>query len=165
MFWKLCRCVGVVSFLHAAFSAAQLGSYRRVVTPEASESFAIGATSAPLVSATSNAGVAVLSRLPIDIVVQALASMLLILVSIVATSGTLLEIRTLDEFNRKPRSTFDNLPSFYRFSHRGRILLRNTRDCSTETLEEDFFDDGYEYEFYEDDEEEEEGGGSNDEVD
>lgn len=141
MFWKLCRYVGVVSFLHAAFSAAQLGSYRRVITPEASESVSMWASSPSLGSTMSNTGGAVLSHLPLDIVVQTLASMLLILVSIVATSGTFLEIQTLNEFNRKPRSTYDNLPSFYRFSHRGRILLRNKMETTFEEDEETEFED------------------------
>ncbi|KAI2802306.1 hypothetical protein RDWZM_010275 [Blomia tropicalis] len=99
--------VGLVSLIHAAFSAAQHKSYRRIVRVEVQTDMSVAS---------------VPTNLPLDIVIQALISCFVVLTALVADSGHFKAIRTLDDHNRKPQCTFDNLPSLYVFSHRGRML-------------------------------------------
>ncbi|RWS31053.1 membrane magnesium transporter 1-like isoform X2 [Leptotrombidium deliense] len=96
--WRFCVCVGIISLLHCTFSAAQHRSYLRLVEQEFS-------------------GV-----LPLDILLQALASLLLTLVAIVNVCGNFKEIRALDDLKHKSIATIANRPSFYCFNHRGRLL-------------------------------------------
>lgn len=109
MFCKVCCYLSVISLLHAAYSAAQHRSYRRLTLEQD-------------VLIDANSGGLLRTDLPIDIVLQTIISSLLILIIIVVTSGSFQEIRTLDELNRKPQDLFDNQPSLYHFNHRGRIL-------------------------------------------
>ncbi|KAH9399753.1 Membrane magnesium transporter 1 [Tyrophagus putrescentiae] len=109
MLVKALTYLGIVSLLHAAFSAAQHKSYRRIVHEEEEE----GAISGYDFFATS---------LPADIIAQAVISMLVVLSCLIARAGSFREIQTLDDLNRKPTDMFENQPSFYVFNHRGRIL-------------------------------------------
>ncbi|RWS13105.1 membrane magnesium transporter 1-like protein [Dinothrombium tinctorium] len=96
--WKAVIFVSIVSLLHSTFSATQYRSYLRLVE----QPFA---------------GV-----LPLDILLQALLSLLLALVAIVNVCANFKEIRALDDLKYKSVETISNRASFYCFNHRGRLL-------------------------------------------
>jgi hypothetical protein len=89
---------GLVSLLHSGYSAAQHRSYLRLVEQEFD------------------------GLLPFDILLQTLVSLLATLLGIVKISGSLKEIRALDDLKYKSMDTICNRPSFYCFNHRGRLL-------------------------------------------
>lgn len=104
MLTKLGLSLGLLSLLHAAFSAAQYRSYLRV-------------TEQPFVN------------LPLDIIVQALASLLIVLYLTVSIAGNF-KVISADEMLAAKRQDVlfaTSQPSFQVFDHRGRVLsaLRN----------------------------------------
>lgn len=111
MLLKTLTYLGVISLLHAAFSAAQHKSYRRIIREEVFTE-----------DANKSGYDFFASSLPTDIILQAIISMFVVLCCLIARSGTFREIQTLDDLNRKPTDMFENQPSFYVFNHRGRIL-------------------------------------------
>lgn len=90
--------VGLLSLLHAAFSAAQHRSFLRLMEQDFS------------------------GLLPLDIVLQTLLSLLVTMVGVVAQNGDFREIRALDDSKYKSIETINNRQSFYIFNHRGRLL-------------------------------------------
>ena len=121
MFWKTLTYLGLVSLLHAAFSAAQHKSYRRLVRQEVQVSDVTSTINSDD-SIIVNFFTTTATNLPLDIVLQTIISALVVLASLVARSGEFKEIRTLDDLNRKPSTLWENQPSLYVFNHRGRLL-------------------------------------------
>jgi len=95
---KILVIVGLVSLVHSAISAAQHRSYLRLVEQDFS------------------------GLLPLDILLQAVVSLMVTMVGVVNSSGTFKEIRALDDSKYKSMETIVNRPSFYTFNHRGRLL-------------------------------------------
>lgn len=89
--------IGLISLVHAAFSAAQHRSYLRLVEEE-------------------------FTNLPLDIVIQALVSLFVTMIGIVNVCGEFKEIKALDDLKGKSLDVIYNRPSFYVFNHRGRFL-------------------------------------------
>ncbi|XP_035774194.1 membrane magnesium transporter 1-like [Anopheles albimanus] len=96
-FSKLQILLGFLSLLHAAYSAAQHRAYLRITEQE-------------------------FTQLPIDIVFQAIASLLLIIYNILQVVGEFKEIRAAVDLQAKSWETLSNIPSFYTFNHRGKAL-------------------------------------------
>lgn len=90
--------VGLISLLHAAYSAAQHRSYLRLVEQEFN------------------------GFLPFDIVIQGLASFIITIMGIVKVCGDFKEIKALDDLKAKNIDSLANRPNFYIFNHRGRLL-------------------------------------------
>ncbi|TPX52960.1 hypothetical protein SeMB42_g01090 [Synchytrium endobioticum] len=65
------------------------------------------------------------SWLPVDIVLECLASLVLCTIASVMVSGTLRPIHLEDELSRKPMDHLDHLPSFRTMHHRGKALFNN----------------------------------------
>lgn len=95
---RLLVCVGLLSFLHAAYSAAQHRSYLRLIEQEFG------------------------GLLPMDILLQTVVSLIVTMVGVVRVSGEFKEIRALDDVKYKNIDTIVNRPSFYLFNHRGRLI-------------------------------------------
>lgn len=94
---KLITFVGIASILHAAYSAAQHRSYLRITEQE-------------------------FTTLPIDILIQGVASLFVIMYGIMYIAGDFKEIRAVVDLEDKSWETLRNLPSFQIFNHRGRSL-------------------------------------------
>jgi len=99
---KMLVCAGLLTLVHAAFSAAQHRSYIRVTEKE-------------------------FTFLPIDIFIQAVIGLMLTCYGIVHVVGEFREIKTSSDGSSKTWETLSNRPSFYNFSHRGRALFRDER--------------------------------------
>jgi len=94
--WKLIFALGFVSLLHAAYSAAQQRTYLRITEQE-------------------------FTSLPLDILIQSLISLFVTMYSIMQIAGDFKEIRATMELQSKSWDMVGNRPSFYTFSHRGKI--------------------------------------------
>ncbi|XP_046961739.1 ER membrane protein complex subunit 5 [Vanessa atalanta] len=94
---KIIVIVGFISLFHSAFSAAQHRSYLRISSQE-------------------------FTTLPLDIIIQAVASLFAVMWGVLNVSGKLREIPAAAELNTVKWETQRNLPSFYIFNHRGRAL-------------------------------------------
>ncbi|XP_053663123.1 ER membrane protein complex subunit 5 [Anopheles marshallii] len=97
IFNKIQIVVGFLSLLHAAYSAAQHRAYLRITEQE-------------------------FSQLPIDIIFQAIASLIYIIYNILQVVGDFKEIRAAVDLQAKSWETLSNIPSFYTFNHRGKAL-------------------------------------------
>ncbi|KAK3584747.1 hypothetical protein CHS0354_002266 [Potamilus streckersoni] len=96
-FHKICVIVGLVALAHAAYSAAQHRAYLRLTEQE-------------------------FTRLPWDILVQSLASLVLTCYGVVHVAGKFKEICASAELDNKTWDTLSNRQAFYSFNHRGRAL-------------------------------------------
>ena len=97
---KLFVFAGLITLLHAAYSAAQHRSYLRLTEQE-------------------------FTFLPADILIQCLAGLMITCYGIVRVVGEFREIKTASDMESKTWETLSNRPSFYAFSHRGRQLFRH----------------------------------------
>uniref|UniRef100_A0A1B6DCB6 Membrane magnesium transporter n=1 Tax=Clastoptera arizonana TaxID=38151 RepID=A0A1B6DCB6_9HEMI len=95
--YKLLTCVGLISLLHSAYSAAQHRSYLRITEQE-------------------------FTSLPFDILCQGIISLFITMYGVMGTAGEFKEIRATVELESKSWETLRNHPSFYIFAHRGRAL-------------------------------------------
>ncbi|XP_055298829.1 ER membrane protein complex subunit 5 [Sitodiplosis mosellana] len=103
-FTKFLLVVGFLSLLHAAYSAAQHRTYLRDTDQEKTNTF-----------------------LPLDIIIQSVASLFLIIYSLLHVVGDFKEIRATIDLQAKSWETLSNIPSFYIFNHRGKSLSRGAR--------------------------------------
>ncbi|KAG8198407.1 hypothetical protein JTE90_021648 [Oedothorax gibbosus] len=94
---QICVVFGLFSLIHAAYSAAQHRAYLRLIE----QTF---------------------DYLPEDIIVQALVSLLLTLWAVTVVAGEFKEIRATTELENKSFEVIGNRPSFYTFSHRGKVM-------------------------------------------
>lgn len=94
---KLITFIGFTSILHAAYSAAQHRSYLRITEQE-------------------------FTTLPIDILIQGIASLFIVMYGVMYIAGDFKEIRAVVDLENKSWETLRNLPSFQVFNHRGRSL-------------------------------------------
>ncbi|CAK9809130.1 ER membrane protein complex subunit 5-B [Anthophora plagiata] len=94
---KFITFIGLLSFLHAAYSAAQHRSYLRITEQE-------------------------FTTLPIDVLIQGIASLFMVMYGVMYIAGDFHEIRAVVDLENKSWETLRNLPSFQIFSHRGRSL-------------------------------------------
>uniref|UniRef100_A0A182Q6S1 Uncharacterized protein n=1 Tax=Anopheles farauti TaxID=69004 RepID=A0A182Q6S1_9DIPT len=62
------------------------------------------------------------TQLPIDIIFQAIASLIYIIYNILQVVGDFKEIRAAVDLQAKSWETLSNIPSFYTFNHRGKAL-------------------------------------------
>ncbi|KOC63309.1 Membrane magnesium transporter 1 [Habropoda laboriosa] len=99
---KFITFIGLLSILHAAYSAAQHRSYLRITEQE-------------------------FTTLPIDILIQGIASLFMVMYGVMYIAGDFKEIRAVVDLENKSWETLRNLPSFQIFNHRGRSLRR----CNT----------------------------------
>ncbi|XP_076283240.1 ER membrane protein complex subunit 5 [Lasioglossum baleicum] len=90
--------IGLVSILHAAYSAAQHRSYLRITEQE-------------------------FTTLPIDILIQGIVSLFMVMYGVMYIAGDFKEIRAVVDLENKSWETLRNLPSFQLFNHRGRHLF------------------------------------------
>ncbi|TMS34260.1 hypothetical protein L596_001888 [Steinernema carpocapsae] len=95
--YKFICFASLLSLLHCAYSAAQHRFYLRLVE----ESF---------------------TRLPIDIVLQTLISLLVLVYTASFVAGEFRPIRGDHQSGKKSWDTVGNCPSFYTFEHRGKTL-------------------------------------------
>jgi hypothetical protein len=93
-----CVTLGLLTILHAAYSAAQHRTYLRL----SEQTF---------------------TSLPIDIVVQTLVGLALACYGLVQSSGSFKDIIAAGELDKKTWETVSNRPSFYSFNHRGKSLF------------------------------------------
>ncbi|XP_071478200.1 ER membrane protein complex subunit 5-like [Diadema setosum] len=91
---------GIIGLAHAAYSAAQHRSYLRLTEQE-------------------------FTRLPTDIFVQCIVSLLITCYGVINVAGKFREIRATVELETKSMDTLGNRPSFFTFSHRGQVLHRS----------------------------------------
>ncbi|XP_066256978.1 ER membrane protein complex subunit 5 [Euwallacea similis] len=96
-FHKLVLIIGFVSIFHSAYSAAQHRSYLRLNELD-------------------------FKQLPLDIIIQTIASFFVIMYGVLNVAGDFKEIKASADLDNKSWDTFRNIPSFYTFSHRGRSL-------------------------------------------
>ncbi|XKL63160.1 hypothetical protein PGB90_005524 [Kerria lacca] len=89
--------LGLLSLFHTAYSAAKHRSYLRLKEQEN-------------------------GTLPLDIILQAVISLIIAMIGIVNTSGEFKEISATKNLERKSWETLRNVPSFYVFNHRGKAL-------------------------------------------
>ncbi|XP_014251709.1 membrane magnesium transporter 1 [Cimex lectularius] len=89
--------VGLFFLFHAAYSAAQHRSYLRITGQE-------------------------FTSLPLDILLQGIVSLFITMYGVMYIAGEFKEIRATVELQAKSWETQRNLPSFYIFNHRGRVL-------------------------------------------
>ncbi|KAJ8680737.1 hypothetical protein QAD02_016524 [Eretmocerus hayati] len=94
---KIITFLGFVSIFHAAYSAVQHRSYLRITEQE-------------------------FTTLPIDIIIQGIASLFAVMYGVLHIAGDFKEIRAVVDLENKSWDTLRNLPSFQIFSHRGRAL-------------------------------------------
>lgn len=94
---KFLTLLGFLSVLHAAYSAAQHRSYLRITEQE-------------------------FTTLPIDIIIQGIASLFVVMYGVLYIAGDFKEIRAVVDLENKSWETLRNLPSFQTFSHRGKAL-------------------------------------------
>ncbi|XP_076657338.1 ER membrane protein complex subunit 5 [Halictus rubicundus] len=95
---KFITLIGLVSILHAAYSAAQHRSYLRITEQE-------------------------FTTLPIDILIQGIVSLFMVMYGVMYIAGDFKEIRAVVDLENKSWETLRNLPSFQLFNHRGRFLF------------------------------------------
>ncbi|XP_054768542.2 ER membrane protein complex subunit 5-like [Lytechinus pictus] len=88
---------GIIGLAHASYSAAQHRSYLRLTEQE-------------------------FTRLPTDIFVQCIVSLLVTCYGVINIAGKFREIRATVELESRSMDTLCNRPSFYCFSHRGQVL-------------------------------------------
>lgn len=108
---KLFLAFGLAGLTHAAYSAAQHRTYLRLTERE-------------------------FSQLPIDILAQAVLSLLLCCFAIVGISAQFKPIQITSEWENKRWDNIANRTSFYSFTHRGKYLF-----SADEQPEEDFADE------------------------
>ena len=96
---KLFVCIGLVALAHAAYSAAQHRSYLRLTEQE-------------------------FTTLPIDVLLQSIAGLVITCYGIVRVVGEFREIKASADLEKKSWDTMSNRPSFYSFNHRGTRLFR-----------------------------------------
>ena len=89
---------GLLVLAHAAYSAAQHRGYLRLTEQE-------------------------FTTLPLDILLQSLAALILTCYGIVRVVGDFKEIKASAELERKTWETLCNRSSFYTFDHRGKALF------------------------------------------
>lgn len=94
---KIFITVGLLSLIHSGYSAAQHRSYLRLTE----QGFHF---------------------LPFDIIVQTIVSLLVTIWGVTFIAGDFKEIRATTELENKSFEVIGNRPSFYTFSHRGRVL-------------------------------------------
>lgn len=68
---------------------------------------------------------ALLTKCPLQMMIQAVASLVLVLYSILHMVGQFKEIRASVDLQAKSWENLGNLPSFYMFHHRGKALSGN----------------------------------------
>ncbi|XP_050527610.1 ER membrane protein complex subunit 5 [Daktulosphaira vitifoliae] len=90
--------LGILSLLHAAYSAAQHRAYLRITEQE-------------------------FDGLPIDIFVQGVISFFVSMFGVLNLAGDFKEVRAIEELESKTWETLHNVPSFYIFNHRGKSLF------------------------------------------
>lgn len=90
--------IGILSLIHAGYSAAQHRSYLRLVEQDFT------------------------GLLPHDILLQTIMSLFVTVLGVLKVSGEFKEIRALDDVKYKNIDTIANRPSFYTFNHRGRLM-------------------------------------------
>ncbi|GAB6020034.1 hypothetical protein CHUAL_002781 [Chamberlinius hualienensis] len=95
--WKFVFGIGFLSLIHSAYSAAQHRTYLRITEEE-------------------------FTSLPLDIIFQSLLSLVMTMCGILHIAGDFKEIRASMELKSKTWDLLGNRPSFYTFSHRGRIF-------------------------------------------
>ncbi|XP_078592458.1 ER membrane protein complex subunit 5-like isoform X1 [Branchiostoma floridae x Branchiostoma japonicum] len=110
--FRLFVVVGLLVFAHAAYSAAQHRLYLRITERE-------------------------FTGLPADIVVQIILAFLAICCGLVNIAGDFREIKASKELENKSWETFGNQPSFYTFTHRGRVLFSSVPELEDEVDQED----------------------------
>jgi hypothetical protein len=124
--------VGLLGLCHAAYSATQHRNYLRLTEKE-------------------------YNKLPIDIVLQTIASLLIACVALVKIVGKFKSINVASDWENKSWDHVGNRSSFYTFNHRGKFLFsaatvtaaaNNRADydelmksAGIETLEDDEMDD------------------------
>ena len=96
---KIFVVAGLTALAHAAYSAAQHRSYLRLTEQE-------------------------FTTLPIDILIQSIAALVLTCYGIVRVVGVFREIKAAAELEKKSWDTLTNRQSFYTFNHRGTKLFR-----------------------------------------
>jgi len=97
---KLCVFIGLLSLVHAAYSAAQHRAYLRLTKQE-------------------------FTSLPADVLLQCVLSIVLACYGIVRVVGEFRAIKASLELEKRTWDTLGNRPSFYTFSHRGRFLFHS----------------------------------------
>lgn len=90
--------VGIISLIHAGYSAVQYKTYLKLIEEE-------------------------FANLPADIIVQVIFSLTLSVFGIVKVAGELKDIHAAAELAHRSWETFGNRPSFYNFNHRGKIMF------------------------------------------
>lgn len=109
---KVFLVVGFLSLFHAAFSAAQHRSFLRLNEEE-------------------------FTGLPTDIVIQAIISLFIVTAMTVSLVGEFKEIRATVEMQKLTWENSYNNPSFYTFSHRGKVFSKHYRPPATKAILED----------------------------
>ncbi|KAL1497133.1 hypothetical protein ABEB36_008140 [Hypothenemus hampei] len=94
---KIILTIGFFSIFHAALSAVQHRSYLRINELQ-------------------------FTRLPTDIIVQTLISLVIIMYGVLNVAGDFKVIKASAGLDNKSWETFRNITSFYTFSHRGRSI-------------------------------------------
>ncbi|XP_073822098.1 ER membrane protein complex subunit 5 [Musca autumnalis] len=94
---KILLVAGFASLLHAAYSAAHYRTYLRLTEQE-------------------------FTKLPLDIVVQTVVSLIVVIYNVIQIVGNFKEIRATVDMQAKSWDTLGNFPSFYTFNHRGKAL-------------------------------------------
>lgn len=94
---KLFITLGLLSLIHAGYSAAQHRSFLRLTE----QTF---------------------HHLPVDIILQTLVSLIVTICGVTSVAGHFKEIRATTELESKSFEAIGNRPSFYTFSHRGRVI-------------------------------------------
>ncbi|XP_052784211.1 ER membrane protein complex subunit 5-like [Mya arenaria] len=100
-FYQLCVLLGLLALLHAAYSAAQHRTYLRLTEQE-------------------------FTSLPWDILIQCLASLLVVIYGIVHIAGNFREIRASADLDHKTWEMLGNRQGFLSFNHRGKALNRKS---------------------------------------
>ncbi|KAI8118655.1 ER membrane protein complex subunit 5 isoform X1 [Lucilia cuprina] len=100
VFNKFLLIAGFASLAHAAYSAAHYRTYLRLTEQE-------------------------FTKLPLDIVVQIVVSLIVVIYNLIQIVGNFKEIRATVDMQAKSWDTFGNFPSFYSFNHRGKALSPN----------------------------------------
>lgn len=89
---------GLITLLHAAYSAAQHRAYLRLTEQD-------------------------FTSLPLDILIQSIAGLIITCHAVIRTLGNFKEIRVASDVDRKSWEHFSNRTSFYCFNHRGKSLF------------------------------------------
>ncbi|XP_052219237.1 ER membrane protein complex subunit 5-like [Dreissena polymorpha] len=98
-FYTCCVFIGLLALLHAAYSAAQHRSYLRLTEQE-------------------------FTHLPWDIIIQCMASLILVVYGTVHIAGNFREIRASADLDHKTWDMLGNRQGFLSFNHRGKALYR-----------------------------------------